>query len=254
MGDAAAKASDAATGAAAGASEAVGDAAAKASDAASDAAAGAAGAVAGAMPDATTEMPTVPISDTASAPPSFDAPATPPSGWSAPSAPSTDDTTVQGVTSPPPAPDAAPAMAPPVTPPIAEPGAAPLGGDPSLGGPPAADIADEEEGADVGGGLVALLGAAALIVGSFLDWGKAAGSLVSGSVNGLTGSNGWGTLIAGLVIALCAGALFMGRRAPWVAGVLAVAALVALGLGIFSYFDIGSTSDDLPGIVAWRPA
>ena len=107
----------------------------------------------------------------------------------------------------------------------------------------------ERLGADLPGGLLGLFGAALLIVGSFLDWAVAGGTLVSGSVNGLTGSNGWGTLISGLVIAAMAAMLLAGQRKGWVAGIMVLAAVTALGLAVFSYIDIGSTSDDLPALL-----
>lgn len=96
------------------------------------------------------------------------------------------------------------------------------------------------------GGL-GLLGGAALVAGSFMAWAKAGGTLAGGNVNGLTGSNGWGTLISGIVIAAAAVLLVLGRRKWWVGGAMVGAALVAAGLVVFSILDIGSTSDDLPG-------
>lgn len=110
----------------------------------------------------------------------------------------------------------------------------------------------EDEIGDVPSGSAGLLGAALLIIGSFLTWAKAGGTLTGGSVNGLSGSNGWGTLIAGLVVGSAAGMLFAGLRKSWVALALGVAALTGLVLAIFSYVDIGSTSDDLPGLLAGR--
>jgi hypothetical protein len=103
-----------------------------------------------------------------------------------------------------------------------------------------------ESGADPVAGVLGLLGGAALAAGSFMAWAKAGGTLAGGSVNGLTGSNGWGTLITGIVIAAAGVLLLLGRRKWWVGGAMVGAALVAAGLVVFSILDIGSTSDDLP--------
>lgn len=103
--------------------------------------------------------------------------------------------------------------------------------------------------AEMPAGILGLIGAAALIAGSFFAWAKAGGTLTSGTVNGLTGSNGWGTLICGLIVASLAAALLVGDRKPWVGGAMVVAAVVAVGLAVFSIVDINSTSDDLPGVL-----
>jgi hypothetical protein len=96
---------------------------------------------------------------------------------------------------------------------------------------------------------VAIVGAALLAVGSFMPWAEAAGTLTSGTVNGLSGSNGWGTLICGLVVLAGAALLLMGNRKPWVGGGIAFAGAVGLGLAVFSILDINSTSDDLPAVL-----
>jgi len=103
--------------------------------------------------------------------------------------------------------------------------------------------------ADMASGLLGLIGAAGLIAGSFFVWAKAGGTLTSGTLNGLTGSNGWGTLICGLVVASLVAALLVGYRKPWVGGAMVLAAVVGLGLAVFSILDINSTSDDLPGVL-----
>ena len=119
-----------------------------------------------------------------------------------------------------------------------------------LGQPPMAPAgAAAASSADAPSGILAILGGIALVVGSFLAWATAAGTLTSGNVNGLSGSNGWGTLICGLAVASGAALLLAGLRAWWVGAGMAVAALVAIGLVIFSITDIGSTSDDLPGVL-----
>lgn len=119
-----------------------------------------------------------------------------------------------------------------------------------LGQPPVAPAgAAVASSADAPSGIIAILGGIALVVGSFLAWATAAGTLTSGNVNGLSGSNGWGTLICGLAVASGAALLLAGLRAWWVGAGMTVAALVAIGLVIFSITDIGSTSDDLPGVL-----
>lgn len=119
-----------------------------------------------------------------------------------------------------------------------------------LGQPPMATAAaGATSSTDAPSGIIAILGGIALVVGSFLAWATAAGTLTSGNVNGLSGSNGWGTLICGLAVASGAALLLAGLRAWWVGAGIAVAALVAIGLVIFSITDIGSTSDDLPGVL-----
>ena len=166
--------------------------------------------------DATTVQPAIVPPTSPSTPPSA-APTEATAGWNAPSAP-----------------------AAPATWDTAAPAAAVAATD---------TTSPERLGADLPGGLLGLFGAALLIVGSFLDWAVAGGTLVSGSVNGLTGSNGWGTLISGLVIAAMAAMLLAGQRKGWVAGIMVLAAVTALGLAVFSYIDIGSTSDDLPALL-----
>ena len=109
---------------------------------------------------------------------------------------------------------------------------------------------DDDEAGDSPTGSLGLLGSSLLIIGSFLTWASAGGTLTAGTVNGLSGSNGWGTLIAGLVLGLTAGMVFAGLRSLWLAAALAVSSLTALALAVFSYVDIGNTSDDLPGLLA----
>lgn len=115
--------------------------------------------------------------------------------------------------------------------------------------PAATTVAPVETSGDIPAALISLIGGALAVVGSFLAWAVAGGTLTDGDVNGLSGSNGWGTLVCGLVAASGAALLFAGLRRWWVGAGIAVAALVGLGLVIFSIFDIGSTSDDLPAIL-----
>ncbi len=192
---------------------------------------------------------------------------TPPSGWAAPDPAAGEPTLVEGI---PPIGSAdptliRPAMSQPTPPPIAPVEAVPPGqsaptslvAPPSSwdapGAPPVQPVAGvtktlKAQG-DPFGGLFGLVGGAALIVGSFLAWAKAGGTLTSGTVNGLTGSNGWGTLVAGLVAASGAGLLMAGVRKVWVGAAIVAASLTALVLAAYSYIDIGNTSDDLPDLL-----
>jgi hypothetical protein len=94
-------------------------------------------------------------------------------------------------------------------------------------------------------GLIALVGAALIVVGSFLPWGEATGIFVDGSIDGFD-SNGIGTLVAGVVLAGSAGLLLGGVRHVLMLVAVLGASLVAIGLAVYSMFDItGSASDKL---------
>jgi hypothetical protein len=82
------------------------------------------------------------------------------------------------------------------------------------------------------GPVLAILGGALLAIGSFLSWAEVSGGGTSVSAKGIDGTDGWVTLIAGL-IAIAAGAAAMrgGRRA--LAILTIVAGLVGGGLGIY---------------------
>jgi hypothetical protein len=93
-------------------------------------------------------------------------------------------------------------------------------------------------------GLIALAGAAMIVVGSFLPWGEATG-LLEGTVDGFD-SNGVGTLIAGVVLAGTAGLLLGGVRHVLLLVAVLGSSLTALGLAIYSMLDItGAASDNL---------
>jgi hypothetical protein len=93
-------------------------------------------------------------------------------------------------------------------------------------------------------GLVALIGAALIVVGSFLPWGTATG-LLSGTVDGFD-SNGIGTLVAGVALAASAGLLIAGVRHWLMLLAVLVSSITAIGLAVYSMFDItGSASDKL---------
>ncbi len=101
---------------------------------------------------------------------------------------------------------------------------------------------------DLVAGAVGLFGAALLAIGSFLTWARSDG-IVEATVNGLTGSNGWGTLTCGMVVALGSALVLTGRRSAVVGGVMLVASLAAVYLCGFSAVDIVSTSDELPTVL-----
>jgi hypothetical protein len=102
---------------------------------------------------------------------------------------------------------------------------------------------------DVFTAILGVAGAALLAVGSFLDWAEASSDHFTGAVNGLSESNGLGTLIAGAVVALGAVLAIAGRRAWWVGAGISAAALVASGLAVFSLVDIANLSADLPELL-----
>lgn len=163
----------------------------------------------------------------APAPPSWGAPAAPspapgPSAWQQPS---------------PGAPQVPPLGGPAPAPPAWNPSTAPAAAWP--GTVPAAPAAGAAS-ADVPAGLLALLGGVALAASAFFDWAKVTGvDIRNGSVNGLTGSNGVGMLIAGGVAALGALLLFAKMRSTLVGLLIVLAGLAAVGLWIFSYWDLG---------------
>ncbi len=82
------------------------------------------------------------------------------------------------------------------------------------------------------GPMLAIAGGALLGIGSFLSWAKVSGGGVSVSATGTDGSDGWITLVAGLVaIVVGVAALRAGRRA--LAALAIVAGLVGGGLGLY---------------------
>jgi hypothetical protein len=82
------------------------------------------------------------------------------------------------------------------------------------------------------GAVIAIVGGVLLAVGSFLSWAEVSGGGVSVTAKGTDGSDGYVTLIAGLV-AVAAGIAMMrmGRRALAVLAILA--GLVGGGLGLY---------------------
>jgi len=99
---------------------------------------------------------------------------------------------------------------------------------------------------DLFSGVIGLLGAGLLIAGSFMSWATAGGSLTSGTVNALSDSNGFGSLITGLICGVSSVLLLKGQRKRWVGLLLALTAAIALVLSIYSIADIMNTSDGIP--------
>ncbi len=102
---------------------------------------------------------------------------------------------------------------------------------------------------DIFTAILGVAGAALLVVGSVLGWAEASGDHFTGAVNGLSDSNGLGTLLAGAVVAMGALLAVAGRRAWWVGAGISAAALVASGLAVFSLVDIANLSADLPELL-----
>lgn len=82
------------------------------------------------------------------------------------------------------------------------------------------------------GAILAILGGALLVIGSFLAWAEVSGSGTSTTASGIDGSDGYVTLVVG-AIAIAAGIVAMraGRRALAILTILA--GLVGGGLGIY---------------------
>ena len=99
---------------------------------------------------------------------------------------------------------------------------------------------------DLFSGALGVIGAVFLVIGSFLDWATAGGSLTTGVVEGVGDSNGIGTLITGGLCAFAAGLLLSGQRKRWVGLVMIISAGVAVALSIYSIVDITSTSNSIP--------
>ncbi len=99
---------------------------------------------------------------------------------------------------------------------------------------------------DLFSGSIGVIGAIFLVIGSFLDWATAGGSLTTGVVEGIGDSNGIGTLITGGMCAFVAGLFLSGQRKRWVGLAMIISAGVAVALSIFSIVDIASTSNNIP--------
>jgi hypothetical protein len=82
------------------------------------------------------------------------------------------------------------------------------------------------------GPVLAVVGGALLVVGSFLAWAKVSGGGVSVSAKGIDGSDGWVTVIAGAVaLAVGIAAMRGPRRALAILAILA--GLAGGGLGVY---------------------
>ena len=91
---------------------------------------------------------------------------------------------------------------------------------------------------DLFSGALGVIGAVFLVIGSFLDWATAGGSLTTGVVEGIGDSNGIGTLITGGICAFVAGLLLSGQRKRWVGLAMIISAGVAVALSIYSIVDL----------------
>ncbi len=99
---------------------------------------------------------------------------------------------------------------------------------------------------DLFSGSLGVVGSVLLVIGSFLDWATAGGSLTSGAIDGIADSNGIGTLITGGICAFVAGLLLSGQRKRWVGLAMIISAGIAIALSIYSIVDITSTSNSIP--------
>ena len=100
------------------------------------------------------------------------------------------------------------------------------------------------------GAILAIAGGALLVIGSFLAWAEISGGGQSESVSGTDASDGWVTLVAGL-IALGAGIAML--RSP--TRQLALAAALAGGFGLgFGLFDALTLKDGALDSVAEETA
>lgn len=83
------------------------------------------------------------------------------------------------------------------------------------------------------GGVVALVGGALLVIGSFQEWAEVSGTGTRVAATGTEGTDGWITLVAGVLV-LAAGASMMRRASVRGAAILAiVAGLVGGGVGLY---------------------
>lgn len=81
--------------------------------------------------------------------------------------------------------------------------------------------------------ILAVLGGALLALGSFLAWAEVSGGGTSVTAKGVDGSDGWVTLVAGVILAL-AGITFVRMAGKKAIAILAiVAGLVGGGVGLY---------------------
>jgi hypothetical protein len=97
---------------------------------------------------------------------------------------------------------------------------------------------------DSHGGVIALVGAAVLVFGSFLPWAKLSANLVYGTKDGIDG-NGVITLLIAVVVGLVAGVALI-RPAPSrvAAVVVLVGGLVAAAVSVYEMVDVSDEFGD----------
>ena len=82
------------------------------------------------------------------------------------------------------------------------------------------------------GVILMFVGGALLAIGSFLPWAQVTGGGTSVTAKGVDGSDGWITMVAGLVLIVCgAASMKAGKRALAILAI--VAGLVGAGVGVY---------------------
>jgi hypothetical protein len=81
--------------------------------------------------------------------------------------------------------------------------------------------------------ILAIAGGALLAIGSFLAWAEVSGSGTSVTASGTDGSDGWITLVAGLIVLAVGATLLRGGGKRGLAVLAIVAALVGGGVGLY---------------------
>jgi hypothetical protein len=105
---------------------------------------------------------------------------------------------------------------------------------------------------DLFSGLIGIGAGFLLVISIFLDWAKASGSLLQGSVKPIRDSNGVGVLCLGLLVAVFAVLLLLGKRKRWVGLAILVLGIAAVSLTVFSIIDITNTSEKIPADLVQR--
>ena len=113
---------------------------------------------------------------------------------------------------------------------------------PSTGPPEAGEVPQNSSPSgvktrpDVVAAVLGAAGAGLVAVGSLLDWATVSGEGMAGTVNGLSDSNGAGTLAVGAVVAVAVGLLLAGQRRWWV-GAGGFQCSIPLEEDLMSYWD-----------------
>lgn len=81
--------------------------------------------------------------------------------------------------------------------------------------------------------ILAIAGGALLAIGSFLAWAEVSGSGTSVTASGTDGSDGWITLVAGLIVLAVGATLLRGGGKRGLAVLAIVAALIGGGVGVY---------------------